>query len=426
MMHRLTAALISCAMAHFSSLAFAQEDHSHADHDHAAHEGHSHADHDHAAHDDTHSAHEHAAEATLVQVDARSRHILNMQVETIPETSLALSQSLYGHLTAPAHAQETYALPCAGRITLRVKSAQQVKKGDVLYTLASPAYADQLAEEQKTLADLARCKRELEALHDRVTRLQEAGARNSELEGQLSFKQAEANRLERDLEIAQARLRSLALGAEPQEADGLPVLVVRAHEDGVVHNVGISQSSWGEQGAAVITMSAPAAMEIVGTLYASDLPHIAEVRATLPLGRENVSLEGSWRLADQVDAATQTRALYFTPTHLPPEARAGQLCRIDIYDAPAEPGIVSVPDSAIVKVGTDDVVFVELHPGEYAMVKIHAGDSKRGMTPVAGLHAGQRIVVKGGYELKYSLPTQKETKKAGHFHADGKFHEGED
>ena len=438
MILRFSPALIFCALAFaFSPLAApahegcdhdhsAHEGHDHAGHDHSAHEGHDHADHDHSAHDASHSAHAHASEAVPVQVDARSRHILNMQVESIPETGLALSQSLYGHLIVPDHARETYALPCAGRINLRVKTAQQVKKGEVLYTLTSPTYSDQLAEEQKTQSDLARCEQELAALRGRVTRLQQAGARNSELENQLSFKLAEAEQLARDLGIARSRLRTLAMGAEVQQEGGVPVLVVRAHADGVVHNLGVTQSSWGEQGTAVITMSTPAAMEIVGTLYASDLPHIAEVRATLPLGRESISLEGSWRLADQVDATTQTRALFFTPANLPAEARAGQLCRIDIYDAPAEPGIVSIPDSALVKVGTDDVVFIEVGEGTYAMVKVHAGDSRRGMTPVAGLRPGQKIVVKGGYELKYSLPTQGEAKKAGHFHADGKFHEGED
>lgn len=428
MIPRFYTGLICCALA-LAPLSWAHADHDHADHDHTEHDhsDHDHADHDHvSAHDASHSAHAHAAEAITLQVDARSRHILNMQVETIPETGLALSQSLYGHLTTPGHALETYALPCAGRINLRVKTAQQVKKGDVLYTLTSPAYSDQLAEEQQIKANLARCNQELEALRSRVSRLQQAGARNSELESQMSFKQAESEQLARDLDITRVRLRTLAMGAETYNEEGLPVLVVRAHADGVVHNLGVTQNSWGEQGAAVITMSAPAAMEIVGTLYASDLPRIVEVRAMLPLGREGVSLKGSWRLADQVDATTQTRSLFFTPADLPPEARAGQLCRLDIFDMPAEPGIVSIPDSALVKVGTDDVVFVEIGEGKYAMVKVHAGDSKRGMTPVAGLHPGQKIVVKGGYELKYSLPTEQATKKAGHFHADGKFHEGED
>ena len=49
------------------------------------------------------------------------------------------------------------------------------------------------------------------------------------------------------------------------------------------------------------------------------------------------------------------------------------------------------------------------------------------MTPVKGLIPGQKLVVKGGYELRYLLPADgSQQKKAGHFHADGKFHEGED
>ena len=85
--------------------------------------------------------------------------------------------------------------------------------------------------------------------------------------------------------------------------------------------------------------------------------------------------------------------------------------------------MVSIPESALVRVGTDDVVFIELKEGKYAMVKVHAGESHAGMVSVAGLKPGQKIVVKGGYELKYSIPSATGLKKVGHFHADGKFHE---
>ena len=395
------------------------------DHDHDHDHGHDH-DHDHG-HDHGHSAHDHAAEAVIVKVDAHARHIINMQVERIPDTQLAPVQSLYGHLIIPGHALENYVLPCAGRVHLQVKTAQKVKKGDELYTLTSTVYAEQLGAAQAIQADMERCWTELEAIRARVNRLAEVGTRNSELEAQLTFKVAEAAQLSGAYKIAQQRVKALAMGAEQSMRDGLPVLTVCAQSDGIVHNVGVSQNSWGEQGATVITMSNPDAMEIMGTLYAgAGLPIINEIRAALPIGRENVLLEGTWRLADQVDATKQTRNLYFTPDKLPAEARAGQLCRLDIYEQPAEPGMVSVPDSAVVKVGTDDAVFLEVDENTYAMVKVHAGASRQGMTPVSGLHPGQRVVVKGGYELKYILPGEKETKKAGHFHADGKFHESDD
>ena len=381
-------------------------------------------------HDPHAHAHTHGGggeqESIVVQVDPHSRHILAMQTEEVPAAALALVNSLYGRLTVPDHAMETYSLPCAGRITLHVKSAQKVHRGDILYTVESPALSEQLAEQQKTQANLARCEEELHSMQARIARLEGVGARNSDLEEQLRFKQAEERQLHRELDTAQARLRMLAMGAEQGEREGRPALIIRAHADGTVRNVGVTQGSWGEQGAPVITMSNPAAMEITASLYSGDVPRISDIRALIPVGRENIAVGGTWRLDEQIDPDRQTRTLYFTPDTLPEGVNAGQLCRLDLYDAPAEANIVSIPDSALVKVGVDDVVFVEVAENAYAMVRVRAGASRRGMTPVSGLTPGQKIVVRGGYELKYILPGEGQKKKAGHFHADGKFHEGED
>ena len=235
------------------------------------------------------------------------------------------------------------------------------------------------------------------------------------------------DQLERELEVTRTKLNILVMGAEIKPENGLPTLVVRANNDGIVRNVGITQGSWGGQGTAVVTMSNLAAMEIEGTLYGNDVPDFSTIRATRLAGRENEVLEGTWRMAEQVDEEKQTRAFYFTPAALPADARPGQLCRVDFYTDGGEKGYVNIPDSAIVKVGIDDVVFLEVKEGTFAKVKVQAGTSRRGMTPVKGLVPGQRLVVKGGYELRYLLPADgSQQKKAGHFHADGKFHEGED
>ena len=418
-------------------------------HDHAACIGHDHAPaaeekahqhdgccgHDHAAEKTEHqhdhaacSGHDHAADdgPVLVTADPRSRQMLRMRVEEVPEADLALTHSLYGYLTATEHAMETYSLPCAGRISLAVKSAQSVKKGDVLYTVISPEVGAQVAELAHAESSLKRCNAELATLRSRLEKLQAIGTANSELESDYKFKDAEQMQLVQGVEVAKSRLRMLVMDAELQEQSGMTTLVVRAKSDGTVRNVGITQGSWGEQGAAVVTMSNAADMEIVATLYASDQPMIERVRATMPVGREQVAVSGSWRLDEQVNTEKQTRTLYFTPEKLPAGAAAGQLCRLDLYAGDAEGHQVSIPDSAVVRVGVDDVVFVEVREGTYAMVKVHAGASRRGMTPVSGLVPGQRIVVKGGAELRYLLPADGQKKKsAGHFHADGKFHEGE-
>ena len=406
-------------------------DHEHEGHDHE-HEGHDHAhDHEHESsgtcsggHDHDHA---HESGPVIVKVDAHARSILNMQIETVPEAGHALVGSVFGYLSAPDHAVETYSLPCEGRITLHVKSAQAVRKGDSLYTLQSPAIAAALADQRKAQAALTRGERETKVLQERVDTLTEIGSRNSELESQLIFKQAEVDQSRQDLQAADALLHQLTYNGELQEENGVPLLLVRAEKDGTVRNLGLSQGSWGGQGTPVITMSDPKALEVSASLYASAVPAFSDMRATLSTADGQVELKGAWRLAEQVDVERQTRALYFTPDSLPEGARAGQLCRLDLYGGATAKDVVSIPDSAIIKVGVDDVVFLEIGEGQFAMVKVQAGESRRGMTPVKGLVPGQRLVVQGGYELKYILPAQGGAqKKAGHFHADGKFHEGED
>lgn len=362
----------------------------------------------------------------IVEADARARDLMNMRIETVPELTEVLVHSLYGFLTTPDHAMRTYALPCGGRITLHVKSAQAVKKGDLLYTLQSPDIMEQEAEVIKINAEMQRCKSEMATLEQRKAELATAGTRNKDLEVELANKQAELTRQQAELTAVEARLSMLTLGGELKQQDGLTVLEVRAETDGTVRNVGVTQGSWGEQGKPIVSMSNLAEMEIATTIYGSDVPHFSAVRATIPAGREQVAVKGTWRLAEEVDATTRTRELYFNPETIPANVQPGQLCRIDLYDACEQHGKISIPDSAVVKVGVDDVVFVEVGEGKFAMMKVQAGTSRRGMTPVSGLTPGQKIVVKGGYELKYIIPGEGQKKKAGHFHADGKFHEGED
>ncbi len=366
----------------------------------------------------------------MVKVDEHSRHVLAMQLENIPETSAMLTHSMYGTLTMPEHATATYALPCGGFIEMKVKSAQAVQKGDVLYLLLAPELNDRRLELRKAEAAEERAKTEHDTLLKRAANLSTIGVTNSELESQLRFKEAELRQLTQERETAETRLRMLLLSGELTETEsGLPAIAVHARSAGTVRNVGITQGSWGEQGTPVIMMSNPAAMEIRGELYSGNIPTFTAVRATMTAGRENREVEGTWRLSEQADPEKQTRTLFFTPAALPEGAHVGQLCRLDLYDEgqQGEEASVSVPDSAVVRVGMDDIVFTEVGEGAYAAVKVRAGQSRRGMTPVKGLPQGHRIVTKGGQELRHLLPSAADgNKKPGHFHADGQFHEGED
>lgn len=361
----------------------------------------------------------------IFKADPRTRAVIGMQIENAPKPGQILLNSLYGYLDTPAYSSENYILPVAGRIHLDVRSAQHVEKGTLLYTIESPSIADTIASKSDLEADLARNRSELASLQNRVKLLKAAGTRKIELDEQILFKQAEEAQMEAKIRTTEQKLRNMSMGAELIEQDGRPLLAIHARESGTVRNLGTAQGSWGEQGSTVINMSKAQGLEIATSIYSGDNQDYKYARATIPTGRERASVEGSIRINEQYDPTTQTRKLYFQPNSLPAGARAGQLCRIDLYgDAPKGSKSISIPNSAIIKVGIDDIVFTEIAPGEFEAHKVQAGISLRDMTPVIGIPENSKIVTKGGYELKFILPSSAPKKVSGHYHADGKFHEG--
>lgn len=412
------------------------------DHDHAeggaAHEGHKHADGE-ACTDQDHAGHNHAEGETCtadstgeeivpVKIDDKARISLDMQVETVVNRPHEAGKTFYGQLEIPPHAVKTYALASAGKVNLQVRSAQAVKKGDLLYTLESPEIVDLQGKVAEGEAALNRNTLELETLQKRQQQLSEIGTKNSELETNIRFKEAEKPGLEAALESARNKLKLAVSGGE-MKGD---TLYVQADRDGSVQSVDINQGAWGELGNPVLVLTHKGELEFKTTAFASDSLQHSQVRLALPTadGKETQMLDGKLRVSAQIDPEKQTRILYFVPDRLPETAYAGQLARLEMNAGQdAEDGYIPVPNSAVVKVGVNDVVFIQDNENKnlFLMKKVTTLPARRGMTPVKGVVEGQTIVTKGGYELKYALPAQGggEKKAAGHFHADGKFHEGE-
>lgn len=414
------------------------EGHDHAaceGHDHEAHAEHDHAHEDHDAHDHAAGKHDHEHEGAghdhahepggghvHVTVDDQALHALDMSFETVPEPSAAPGRTLYGTLAVPPDAVHTCALPSAGRVYLKVRSAQQVRKGEVLYTLESPALVDTAMRVETAAAALQKARAEAQALETRRARLEAAGARNGELETTVAFKRAEIASLEKDLAAARSQLASASQGGR---LDG-GTLIVTAPCDGTVGSATLTQGAWAEQGTTVLDMTGNGVLEWSAPVYAGDNVNFASARLVTGESGRTTASTGSLRIGEQVDPQTQTRMLYFRPDAVPAGARAGQTARLDLLTADEKNGgYITVPSSAIVKVGVDDVVFVREDEHTMVMQKVQTLPARRGLTPVKGLTPGQTYVAKGGYELKYLLPSMTGKKAAGHFHADGKFHEGD-
>ena len=364
------------------------------------------------------------ADMIPLHVDEKARHSLDMRFEQVTAVPNEADKTLHGQMVIPPHAVTTYALPSAGRVTFYVKSAQAVRKGELLYTLASPDIVDMEGNAAQAKAALDRAAAELATLKQRQAQLEQIGTKNSELNTSISFKEAEADSLKAALKASESKLHIATNGGRMKDN----VLYVRSAQDGSVQSVDMTQGAWGEQGAPALVMTGKGELEFAASIYGAAPVQYAKAQLALTRGKQTELLDGTLRVAEQVDPATQTRALYFTPDRLPEGTHAGQLARLDLYsrDAAAD-GFISVPNTAVVKVGVNDVVFIKTGEDGFIMKKVQTLPARQGKTPVKGLIAGQTIVTKGGYELKYILPTAGAgaPKAAGHFHADGQFHEGE-
>lgn len=413
----------------------AHEEHTHPDGsactgDHGK-EGHQHAegepctgDHDHEHEEASGKSSGQLGDMIPVHVDEKARHSLDMRFEKVTEVPHGAEKTLHGQMVIPPHAVTTYALPAAGRVTFSVKSAQQVRKGELLYTLASPDIVEMEGNASQAQAALDRAAAELATLKQRRSQLEKIGTQNSELNTSIQFKEAEIHSLRAALAASNNKLKLVTDSGALKNN----LLHVYAAADGSVQSVNMTQGSWGEQGAPALVMTNKGELEFTTTIYGADPVHYAKAQLALTSGKNTELLNGTLRVADQVDPSTQSRTLYFVPDRMPEGTHAGQLARLDLYSHDsATDGFIPVPNSAVVKVGVNDVVFIKAGDDTFVMKKVETLPARQGKTPVKGLTPGQTIVTKGGYELKYILPTGDagSKKAAGHFHADGQFHEGE-
>ena len=404
-----------------------EEKTSHETHEHEHGEncdGHDHAEH---AHDDHDHDHNHAHHETVITISERARQSIAMETEKVSAAPVVSSKSYYGQMLIPPAAVETSALTANGSVRFFVRPGQKVDAGTPLYAVSSPELVEMSANMKDADAALARSRAELESLKLRLARLAEIGVKNSELENEARFKEAEIISLEIAAERSRALWKQATAGAN--FSDG--TLSVFAKNPATVQSLDLNEGAWGERGQSALSLIKSAPLEFKGVAFGNDDFSNAAAELVISFAKQTLRLAGTLRIASQIDETTQARTIYFVPENLPEKIFPGQVARLDVFIPETTQGkFVLVPNSAVIKVGVDDVVFVcdPNDPNKFTARKVKTLPSRRGMTPVSDIHAGETVVSKGGYELKYVLPADgnaPKRKTAGHFHADGKFHEGE-
>lgn len=341
-------------------------------------------------HDEHDHGHDHG-QAPGVEVGAVAAKAMGLRTVRAEKRRMRSTVTLLGRIELAPDARRVAAAPVGGRISLKVGTLQTVRRGEVLFTVDAP--------------ELAVRAREIEVLERRLKVYRELGRANVELESQLQLKTAE-----RDAALA---------GAEIENG----VVTVRAARDGRVEALLEKDGARVAGGAAVVEIVDAGDVLFRARAVASEVRRLRD-----GMKAEVDGATGSLRLGlGGEDGMIPVIVLF--PSGRPakrPGERAEAVCAVDEGEVP----VVAVPTACIVRVGLGPTVFVrdEHDADRFLAVRVETGMSSGGWTAVKGLPDDDdlEIVKEGAYELKLALQAEAGTKAAGHFHADGTFHEGHD
>jgi biotin carboxyl carrier protein len=366
-----------------------------------------------------HDCADHVTEATAtLTVPLRNQELLALTFATAEERQVQGTLRIPGRFEWMPDAEVVYATPVRGRVTLRVRPPQRVNAGDVLFALESPEWAQEENELAMLRADAKAAKTRLELMQKRLAALKDAGRRDAAMELEVADAEAAAQRAELEAE-GRAKIFALVESQLSREGDAL---VVRAKSRGTVHSLATKTGAWLDAGGEVLTIAEnkvwfradantrevvklrdgqKAFVEVAGTRMDAalemGLPEAERPRVTPVFGIVKDGLVG----------------------------RAGTLCVVVAESAPRG---VAVPEACLAQDGVKFYVIARDAKDATLFHKreVTPGASDGVWTEVEGIHAGEVVVADGVYLLNLAMPIGDAAKAtpAGHFHADGKFHEG--
>ena len=384
-------------------------DHEHEHGEHKHDHGHKHDEHDHDhghehehKHEHVHEhkhAHEHEHEhghERGVEIGDAAAELIGLKTAKVEMRRITSSVGFYGRVMSDPRALRRKSLPLAGFVAWRIGAPCEIRPGDEILRLVSP--------------DAATAYGELATLEARVDAVKKSGAKNASLAAELAAKR-----------IAYAAMTNALVTVDAGRGE----FSLRAREQGRVNEQLVASGVFAERGTDILKMTEakpPVVFALVPFSDARGLADGAKARVGSHSGTMRVDrtrtdgLVGVWVACDGDCPANAKLVL-------------GESVYVTAETDQAETPVVCVPSTAVFRDGVTPSVFVrDEHDEDLFVVKpVVPGRSAAGWTAVTGLDADDEVVSQGVYELRHALPAVGgEKKAAGHFHADGTFHAGED
>lgn len=329
-------------------------------------------------------------EGTHLIVPAASPLRRTLVLTTVAEDTIAAPFVLPAAVEADPAKLVKILPPLAGRIvSIDKQLGQQVRAGDVLFTIDSADLAQAASDARKAQAGLTLAKRNL----DRQRELGKSGiAATHDLEqAQSDYEQAAS-------EDARAKARLSQLGIRGNAGH---LLAVRAPISGHVVDLNAAVGGyWNDTTAPIMTVADLSQVFVTANAQEKDLAQLYVGQAVnIKLDTYAEPLAAKVRFIGEIlDPDTRTVKVRMLVTNPDGRLKPGLFAQVTFLARP-HPGIL-VPMTAIVQSGFDSRTFVETAPLQFEArtVKLGAqvGDK---VEVIAGLKAGERVVVKDGVLL---------------------------
>jgi biotin carboxyl carrier protein len=209
---------------------------------------------------------------------------------------------------------------------------------------------------------------------------------------------------------------------------------IRATRAGLLSKLHVASGSWVDEGGAIATIVDRTALRFRADVLQSDLHRIADgavARIEPPDAgtRGRGSISGTVTMLPGGDADTRTSVVLVTcamPSPMPTWVRDGVVALVEVrIDGGDE--VLAIPERCVVRDGIERVFFRRDPNDADKVIRVVAdlGASDGFWVAVlSGVGVGNEVVLDGAYPL--SLTGGGKASAAGHFHADGTFHAGND
>ena len=354
--------------------------------------------HEHGKHEHDHKhAHEHEHEHERgVELSDTAAKLIGLKTVRIEMRRLASSVGFYGRVMSDPRALRRKSLPLAGFVAWRIGAPCEIRPGDEILRLVSP--------------DAAMAYGELATLEARFDAVKRSGAKNASLAAELAAKR-----------IAYAAMTNALVTVNAGRGEFSLHATVRGRVDEQL----VASGVFAERGTDILKMTEAKPPVVFALVPFSDARGLAD-GAKARVGRQM----GTMRVdRTRTDGLVGVWIAYDIAGNGMPGATPGESVYVTVEADQSETPVSCVPSSAVFRDGVTPSVFVrDEHDADRFVVKpVVPGRSAVGWTAVTGLAADDEVVSQGVYELRHALPAVGgERKAAGHFHADGTFHAGEE